>query len=377
MDGGVSDMQHTTEIITLGDQPLGGEIEALVGTARRYPRSVSVSQRNMLDLATLDEEAANEAVYSFPRSGKAIEGPSVRFAEMAAQTWGNCRVAARTLAINRREKFVEAEGLFLDAETNVMTLQRIRRRIADNKNHLYTDDMILVTCNAAQAIARRNAILAGIPKAVWRRPYEAARQVIMGEVKTLANRRADAIRAFQRFGLTAPQVFALLGVKGEQDIDQERLVPLRGLYSSLANGEATVEDLLRGIAPERPAMPPPDANPLADPPDAPLVDAPPAAAKTPAKGKNGKAKVFQPPQRDGPEELLDRDNGHDADDAPIANPAAALAHLDGNMADCEDAESLREEWTGFQSIAHRFSDADRKKAAAAHDKHVKRVNQLA
>jgi hypothetical protein len=227
------------------------EIDTLIATARQYPRSIAVAIKRMCDLATIDEQASEECVYSLPRGGKTLEGPSIRFAELAAQSWSNSRVAARTTVIDKKEKFVEAEGFFLDAETNVATVARIRRRISTSNGKLFNDDMILVTCNAAQSIARRNAILAGIPKAVWRKPYEMARHVIMGDLTTLANRRADAIKAFQRFGITEAQVLGLLQVKGVEDIDQEKLVPLRGMYSSLHNQEITVEELLRSIEPEK------------------------------------------------------------------------------------------------------------------------------
>ncbi len=227
------------------------EIDTLISTARQYPRSVSVAIKRMCDLATIDEQASGECVYSLPRGGKTLEGPSIRFAELAAQSWANARVAARTTVIDRVEKYVEAEGFFLDAETNVATVARIRRRIVDNKGRLFNEDMIIVTCNAAQSIARRNAILAGIPKAVWRKPYEMARHVIMGDITTLANRRADAIKAFQRFGITEAQVLALMKVKGSDDIGREQLVPLHGMFSALMNQEITVEELLREIEPER------------------------------------------------------------------------------------------------------------------------------
>lgn len=304
-----NDLVEVTESLPLADASLAGtiaqvEIDTLIQTARRFPRSISRAVKAMTDLATLDEQAADECVYSLPRGGKTIEGPSIRFAELCAQSWGNCRVAARTTVIDRGDKFVEAEGFFLDAETNVATLARIRRRIVDSKGRLYNDDMILVTCNAAQSIARRNAILAGIPKQVWRRPYEASRQVIMGDIKTLGNRRAEAIKAFQRFGLGEAQVLALMGVKGVEDIDQERLVPLRGMYSSLHNQEVTVEDLLRGIEPDKPhrvtaatatmsapaqfasdGLPSADAAPTAGPrptPAAPAAAQPEAVAVSPA-----------------------------------------------------------------------------------------------
>jgi hypothetical protein len=222
------------------------EIDTLISTARKYPRMLSTCQQRMFALATMDEDSADEAIYSLPRGGKALEGPSIRFAEMAAQAYGNCRVAARVTAVDRREKFVEAEGVFLDAETNVATLARVRRRIVDSKGRLYNDDMVLVTSNAAQSIARRNAILAGIPKSVWSKAYAGARQVVMGDITTLANRRAEAITAFQRFGITAEQLFTILGAKGEEDIDQEKLVSLRSSFKHIRAGEMTVEEFMRG-----------------------------------------------------------------------------------------------------------------------------------
>ena len=70
--------------------------------------------------------------------------------------------------------------------------------------------------------------LKGVPKAFWEDMYGAARQVIMGDIKTLANRRATAISAFQRFGVTPEQICAKLEVAGIEDIGLEHLVTLKG-----------------------------------------------------------------------------------------------------------------------------------------------------
>lgn len=259
------------------------EIDTLISTARRYPRSLSTAQKRMVSLATMDEDSADEAVYSLPRGGKALEGPSIRFAEMAAQSFGNCRVAARVTAVDRKEKFVEAEGVFLDAETNVATLARVRRRIVDKHGRVFNDDMILVTSNAAQSIARRNAILAGIPKAVWNKAYQEARKVIMGDITTLANRRAEAIKAFQRWGVTAEQLFGILAVKGEEDIDQEKLVSLRSSFKHIREGDMTVEEFLRGMEKPETAKAPVD-NPFKDDPPAEKKAGEKAAPASPAQG---------------------------------------------------------------------------------------------
>lgn len=219
------------------------EIDQQIATARRFPRSIKHAINNILSLATLDEDTAEECIYSLPRGGKAIEGASIRLAEIIAQSWGNCRIATRVVHVDRIEKYIEAEGVYHDLETNMATLARVRRRIVDSKGRLYNDDMIQQTGNAAASIARRNAILAGVPKGVWWKGYDAARQVVMGDIQTLANRRAEALKAFQRFGVVPEQVFGALNVNGEEDVTLDHIVTMRGMFSALKNGEATVEEM--------------------------------------------------------------------------------------------------------------------------------------
>lgn len=305
------DDTETTHELTVPDgtmvaQLAAAEINSLVATARAYPRSVKNARQTMIEMATLDEQAAAESMYALPRGGKPIEGPSIRFAEMIFASYGNCRVAARVTHIDRTEKYVEAEGVFLDAQNNAATMARVRRRISDKYGKCYNDDMIIVTGNAAQSIARRNAILAGIPRAVWRAAYDASRQVLMGDVKTLSTRRAEALSAFSRFGLTAEQVYKIMGVPDAEGIGLEKLVTLRGTYSALMNGEATVEELLRQFEPAKAervtpltASTAPSAVFTAAVPSA--SAAPPAPAATPA----APAATIAPPAQTAPAPAAD------------------------------------------------------------------------
>ncbi len=63
----------------------------------------------------------------------------------------------------------------------------------------------------------------------------------MGDFSTLANRRADALKALVAFGVTQEQVFAKLGVEGAADIGLDHLVTLRGLITALKEGDTTPE----------------------------------------------------------------------------------------------------------------------------------------
>jgi hypothetical protein len=219
------------------------EVDQQIATARAMPRILSRVVQNIQTLATLDEDTAEECVYALPRGGKPIKGPSIRLAEIIGTQWGNARVGARVVHVDRTEMFVEAEGVFHDLETNMATTARVRRRISDKKGKLLTDDMIIVTGNAACAIAKRNAILGAVPKAVWRKAYDAVEKVIAGDVKTLAERREKAMKAFAAFGATPEQVLAALGVSGLDDITLEHMPLLAGMHSSLKSGEATVEEM--------------------------------------------------------------------------------------------------------------------------------------
>lgn len=247
-DGEVLSGFMTPEQASLAIQLSRAEVDQKIATARAYPRQVTKVIQNIMTLATLDEETAEECSYALPRGKKPIVGPSARFAEIVYQNWGNCIVGARVVHVDRVEKYVEAEGIYHDLETNASKTARVRRRIVDSQGRLYSDDMIIVTGNAACSIASRNAILSGVPKAVWRKAYDAAEKVVKGDVKTLAERRENIFKAFAAFGVKPEQIFASLGIAGEDDITLEHIPTLTGMRSALKSGEATVEEMFGGQA---------------------------------------------------------------------------------------------------------------------------------
>ena len=238
------------------------EIDMQVATAHRYPRSIKAFRNEALQMVTLNESVAESCIYALPRDGKVIEGPSARFAEVVASAWGNCRAGARV--VSDQGDFVTAQGVFHDLERNVAITYEVQRRITGKNGQRFKADMIGVTANAACSVALRNAILKGVPKAFWDDMYQAARQTVMGDVQTLANRRAAAIKAFQGFGVSQAQILAKLAVSGVEDITLEHLVTLRGLLTAIKEGDTTSEQAFapdttneaKPVATARPALPP-------------------------------------------------------------------------------------------------------------------------
>lgn len=225
------------------------EINQQIATAHRYPRSIRRFLDEAKQLVTLTADVAGECIYALPRDGKTIEGPSARFAEILAHSWGNARAGARV--VDDSGDFVTAQGVFHDLEKNVAITYEVKRRIVDKYGKRYKPDMIGVTSNAACSIALRNAVLKGVPKAFWSTIYDEARKVIMGDAKTLVNRRSDALAFLQKFGATEAMVLQLLDVAGVEDITLEHLVTLRGIATAIKDSDTTVEQAFAVAEPEK------------------------------------------------------------------------------------------------------------------------------
>jgi len=228
------------------------EIDGQIATARAFPRSMASFMREARELVSLDEETAESCIYSLPRgknqdgSKKFITGASARFAEILQHTFGNNRAGGRVVSIDKDT--ITAQGVYHDLEKNVQITKEVQRSIVDSYGKRYKPDMIGVTGNAAISIALRNAVLAGIPQALWLPIYEAARQASVGDIPTLTSKRANALAWFAKVGVSPEAIFAKLEVDGVEDIGLEQLETLVGIKTALRRGDYTPE---RAFAPEQ------------------------------------------------------------------------------------------------------------------------------
>jgi len=216
------------------------QIDQQIATAHKYPRSVQMFRQRSMDMACLNETVAESCLFALPRDGKVVEGPSIRLAEIILSNWGNCRVGSST--IHEGAETITARGIFHDLETNVALFSDTQRRIVKKNGQRFGVDMIVTTANAAQSIALRNAVVRGIPRAIWWDVYRKARAVAAGDAQSFGTKRAAAIEAFKIFGVSPERIFAALGVAGEADMTREHLVALFGMLTAIKDGEALPED---------------------------------------------------------------------------------------------------------------------------------------
>jgi hypothetical protein len=215
-------------------------VDLQISTARRYPRKLAIVKDRMLSLATLDEETAASCFYRLNREGKAIEGPSVRLAEIAASSYGNLTFGARVVSNNG--KLITAQGYCHDLETNVRSVIEVQRRITRRDGSTYSEDMQVVTGNAACSIAARNAIFKVVPFAFVKPIYSAAKAAAVGDLTTLAERRTKMVAKFESLGVPAKKIFESLGKGGLEEIGLAELEILIGIYGAIRDGDQTIDE---------------------------------------------------------------------------------------------------------------------------------------
>lgn len=216
-----------------------GETDIQISTAKRYPRDLAKVLKSAETMATMDEETAASMMYAVPRAGKTVRGPSVRLAEVMTSCWGNLRTSTMVSEIGK--EFITVRGMCWDLETNVASGMEVKRRITDRRNNRFNNDMIQTTCNAASAIAYREAVLKVIPRAYSNKIYGKARSVAMGDSQTLGERVDAMLGHFHKMGVSTAQVLIAAEKDSVELIDLETLLDLRGIATAIKDGETTID----------------------------------------------------------------------------------------------------------------------------------------
>ena len=237
--------QTEVQIVPL-DELERANVDVQVSTAKRYPRDMRRSVNNSIVMATMNEEVARSCGYALPRGGKPVTGPSVHLAKIIVSNWGNMRTEAKVVQIT--DKQVISRGTAWDLENNVASAFEVRRSIVDKYGKRYSDDMITVTGNAANAIAYRNAVFAVIPKSITDRIYRAAQQSITGDLSdndVLLKKRTKIFADFKNtYRIDENTVVKICGKNTDQQIGADEIALLVGLLQSLKDGDTTVDEVL-------------------------------------------------------------------------------------------------------------------------------------
>jgi hypothetical protein len=252
----MNENSETTELVMDDVPPLQqiakGELESQIDIARRYPRQLKQVRESVLELATLDEETAQECFFSLPRGGKTITGESVRLAEILASSYEHLRAGSRVIGVDLNRGVVTVQGVCHDVQKNVSTTVEKTRKIQKKRGaDTYDEDMITLAINAACAIAYRDAVFKVVPKALIKPIIGKIKEAARGK-GTLNEKRAMVLSRFKElYNIDEKRIFFALDIKSVDDITLSILDTLIGMGTALKNGEYTVDDLFPKIKIEK------------------------------------------------------------------------------------------------------------------------------
>lgn len=266
------------------------EVQAAVIVAQQCPRSVPQAITAMEE-ACAQIELAARAFFSYPRAGETVNGPSVHLARELARCWGNVQHGITELARDDVRGESEMQAWAWDVQTNTRSSNTFivpHKRDTKKGVRELTDMRDIYENNANNGARRlREAIFSVLPAWYTARAQALCQQTIEnGGGRPLAQRIADALKAFERYRVGPARIAAKFGYAGIDELTAADVAQLGVIYDSLKQGTVTVDD-------EFPAEAAPiTTGDLAPKNASPAAAAPPSAAKAqhaPPEGPAGEA----------------------------------------------------------------------------------------
>ncbi len=249
------------------------EVQGQVLMAKQFPRDQIQARANILD-ACKRMKLAETAVYSYPRGGARVEGPSIRLAETLAQYWGNIDYGIIELEQKVGVGKNPGESVMMsycrDIQTNtrrqiVFTVPHVRSKRGGNVSLNDPRDVYEVVANMG-ARRLRACILGIIPGDIIEEAVEAVNRPLAGNSgEPLIDRIKKMVAIFQGVGVSQAMLEKRLGYKVDACLPID-VVNLGKIYKSLQDGMSKVEDWFSSSA-KAPAPPPPAEKQKAAPPD--------------------------------------------------------------------------------------------------------------
>lgn len=219
------------------------EVHSMIVAAKQFPRDEATAYASLMR-ACQRKELAEVSMYSYPRAGQTVSGPSIRLAEEAARCWGNVEFGVKELS----QKDGESEMLAFawDLETNVRSSQTFNvKHVRDTRSgaRKLTDQRDIYENNANNAGRRLRArILAILPPDFINAALEECARTLKGDNSVpLEDKIKKMIVAFEKIGVKQSLIEGRLGKKSELMTDDE-LVEYRGIYASIKDKHSKVSD---------------------------------------------------------------------------------------------------------------------------------------
>lgn len=219
------------------------EVQVAMLSAKRFPRDELYAMER-IKKSCQRMTLAEAAIYSYPRGGQNVTGPSIRLAEAVAQNWGNLDFGL--IELERKEGSSEVMAYAWDLETNTrstMTFTVRHKRDTKQGSKNLTDERDIYEMIANQGARRKRAcIMNVVPGDVVDIAVKEARKTLAdGDKRPVAEILKEMLKAFKELGVTQEMIEKYMDKKAA-DLLKEELVDLRGVYKAIKDGQSKKED---------------------------------------------------------------------------------------------------------------------------------------
>jgi hypothetical protein len=240
-------------------------IESAYSVALRKPRDIDEARLRILEACRRPMFAAR-VEYAKPTGGKAIKGPSIRFAELAVREWGNLMVETSVVYEDRDIRRVNVRCI--DLQTNstfsrdIQVKKTVERKnakdrdVISSRQNSYNETVYIVRATddemqneESKAVSKvvRNEGLRLIPADITDEALEVARETLAKkDAEDPQAARKRVIDAFAAIGVRSVDLAAYLGHPVAQLVPAE-LDTLRALHRAIADGETTWKAIMDEI----------------------------------------------------------------------------------------------------------------------------------
>lgn len=230
-------------IVTIESSRAIAEAQGKLIIAKNFPRNEYEAYAKVID-ACKRKSLAEKAIYSYPRSGSTISGPSIRLAEELARCWGNIDFGIKELSQKDGES--EMEAYCWDMETNTISSQTfVVAHVRDTKTgkKKLTEQRDIYENNANMAGRRLRArILAILPPDLVEKAIAECRKTLAGNNDTpITDRIKKMVVAFEKFGVKVEDIEKRLDRKIDT-MTADDISEYIGIYNSLKDGGSSVSD---------------------------------------------------------------------------------------------------------------------------------------
>lgn len=218
------------------------EVQAALMIARMNPRDEQAAFDRIITTCQRPG-LANGAIYSYPKGGTQIEGPSIRLAEAIARAWGNLQCGVRELSTTPGESVMQAFAWDVETNTKIEKVFTVKheRKSGGHTVRLVDDRDVYEKVANYGARRMRSCILALIPSDVVEGAVEQCQLTRRLHIDMSPERVEKMLAAFAGIGVEVLQVEKRIG-RRIKAMEPAQFLHLGQIYKSIEDGMSTPGD---------------------------------------------------------------------------------------------------------------------------------------